>query len=378
VTLIFTFILITLSLFSLVGVMVLLSYYAAGDLAAEDSPSVTYGPGDTQDVFFSPILCQQLSTDTATLYSSDYETSSFYLLNTMPSLTGTVNITFEDQIVVSNQHNQRNFHFYPDSVIAFEVCANNESHSVASFYLIKGQKLYKDWVSRGENSSPHYVWHLQVRELCGQGKQAFEYKVTGEDQYYFVVVNDDHVASAAEIDISYDIQRTVYEFNESSVVTSCNFSTSPCSVRVPFQSTVSALLVYGAPQNWEGSWANAAISVDCGIRVWLYALMSVAGVLLITAGTVCLCVSCCCCGRCIKAEDEMNKPLLNERTAHMYNFPSNSSELSNPTKDDWHRATPTTNVSIHHPKKGGPYPPPSFKASGKFSLGSPTYETFTK
>lgn len=379
-TLICTFILVSLSLFSLVSVLVLLSYYANGDLMSANSRSVTYGPGDVQNVFFSPLFCQQLSPDSATLYSSDYEPSHLYLLNTDPTLTGTANISFEDRVVDFSQHSQRNFHFYSNSLIAFEICANNDTYfGFASFYLIKGQKLYKKWVNAGESSVPQYVEYLQVKKVCSDGKQSFVYTVAEEDQYYLVVANDKHIdGQLSEIVINYDIRRTVYQFNESSVVASCNFSTSPCSVRVPIQHTAAALLIYGAPLDWEDGWENSPISVDCGVRIWLYVLMSAAGVLLIIAGTVCLCISCCCCcSRFISAGDDMDKPLLNQRTANLYDFKSTSSEMSNPTKDDQRRASPShPHIAFRH--TNSPYPPPSFKSSGKFALGAPTYETFNR
>lgn len=360
--------------------MVLLSYYADGELLPMDSQSVTYGPGDTQSVFFSPIFCQQLSPASGTLYSSSYEPSQLYLLNTDPTLTGKANITFEDRVVVFDQHNQRNFHLYPNSVITFDICAKNDTYSgFASFYLLKGQKLYKEWVKQGVTTTPRYEEYLQVREICSEGQQAFAHEVAEEEQYYLVVVNDKHIdPQTSEIIIRYEIQRTVYEFNQSSVAVSCNFSTSPCSIHIPFHPSITALLVYGAPLDWGGSWENKQISVNCGARVWLYAVMSVAGVLLIAAGTMCLCFSCCCCNRFISGDEEdMNKPLLNEHTAHMYDFRSTSSEMSNPTGDSYarHKATPSPQIAFRHTKS--PHPPPSFKASGKFSLGSPTCETFT-
>lgn len=380
-TLICTFILVTMSLFSLVSVMVLLSYYADGELTHMDTQSITYGPGDTQSIFFSSLFCQQLSLDPNTLYSSDYEPSHLYLLNKDPTLTGITNITFEDRVVVSNEHNQRNFHFYTSSVIAFEVCASNDTYSgFASFYLIKGQKLYKKWAeSQDESSTPQYVDYLQVGKICGHGEQTFMYEVGEEDQYYFVFVNDKHTdPQPAEIVVSYNIRRTVYEFNQSSVANSCSFTTSPCSVSVPFQHSTAALLVYGAPLNWEESWENMPMSVDCGMRVWLYSVMSAAGVLLIAVGTMCLCVSCCWCSRFVSTkEDEMNKPLLSQHTANLYDGKSSSKEMSDPSRDGNHRATPTDpHVAFRHVKS--PHPPPSFKGgSGKFSLGSPTCETFT-
>lgn len=382
VTLICTFIVVTLSLFSLVSVLILLSYYANGDLAAVDTPSVSYGPGDTENVFFLPLFCQQLSPDSDTLYSSNYEPSYLYLLNKDPTLTGVENVTFEDRIVVFNQHKQRNFHLYPNSAIAFNVCADNDTYSgSATFYLFKGQNLYNKWVE-DETSVPQYVEHLPVRKICGQEKQAFAYEVSEEDQYYLVFVADKHTdPQATEIVIDYNIHRTVHEFDQSSVVDSCRFGTAPCSVRVPFQNTAAALLVYGAPINWEDSWENVSVSVDCGVRVWFYAVMTIAGVLLIAVGTVCLCLLCCCCSRFISGDDDLNKPLLGQRTAHLYDWKSNSEEMSDPSCDQQqqrsYRATPTPHVTFR--AINSPHPPPSFKgASGKFSLGSPTCETFTR
>lgn len=377
-TLICTFSLVAASLVVLAGVMAALAFYAYGDFASTTT-SITYGPGDTQSLFFSPLLCEKLSPASSTLYSSEYEPSYLYVLSEEPTLTGEVNITFQDQETIFDQHHQRNFHFYSNSVIAFEVCVDNSTYSgFGSFYLIKSQKLYNEWAESSEQNVPHYMEYLQVRKICSQENQTFAYKVTEEDQYYLVFVNDKHVdpQQPSEIAISYNILRTVYEFDSSAVEESCGFTTSPCSLRVPFRKTAAAVLVYGAPVNWEGSWKNALIDVNCGLRIWLYAVLCAAGCLLIAAASTCLCLSCyCCCYRCFSAAaDEMRKPLLNRHTAGLLDGRSNSQEMSEPTGDvrSTARATPSAHVAIR-----SPHPPPSFKtSSGKFSMGSPTYETF--
>lgn len=378
-----TCILITMSMLAVIGAMVTLSYYADGDFVPEDAANVTYGPGDMQKLFFSPIFCEKLTPTASSLYAEGYNQSHLYLLSQKPTLTGKNNITFQDQAVVFDRHYQRNFHFRPNSVIAFEVCVkNNATYSgFGTFYLVKGMDVYDRW-KESDESTPESVKSLEVRTTCEEEeRQKFSYKVTQEDQYFLVFVDDKKVnPQPSEVVFIYSIQRALYEIDKSAVEDSCSFNTSsPCSVRVPFKTTA-ALLVYGAPVNWESSWGNAAIDVNCQLRVWFYVLLSVAGTLLVVAATACLCVSCCCCGHFIsKVTSESNEPLLSQHTANLYD--GRSEEMHNPSSNSSPAAGAGESVGyrVSHPKaaSSSPYPPPSFKASGKFSLGSPTCETFT-
>lgn len=369
-SLVCTFVLVILGLLVLVGTLILLFYYAKGNFTSTQSSRVTFGPGDTQNLFLSPLFCEQLSPSPDASYSDGFEPSTLYLLSTEPTLTGETNIMFQDYFF--NRSKQHNFHFYPNSVIAFDVCIN--SSEFGSFYLIKSQKLYQEWESKPQ-SKPQSVDSLALRKLCSEGWQNFSYTVKEEDQYYLLFVNSTIMAS-------YDIKRTVYKFDPSTVKASCNFTTTSCSVHVPFKTSAAALLVYGAPLNWGNSWDNVAIDVSCKQRVWLYALLGGIGVLLIGAAAICSCVLCCCCSRCISTEeDEFNRPLLNQHTGSLYIGDQASKEMSNPSRDEYqsvsrsHSRSPTSCTAVH--KSNSPHTPPSFKASGKFSLGTPTCETFT-
>ena len=368
-----------MGLFALVAAMVLLSYYADGNFSRPDVTDVTFGPGETESVFVSPLLCDQLSPNPSTLYSSEYFHSYLYILDRQPNLTGTANITFQDRFVIFDLNKERNFHFYADSVISFDVCADNSTYTgLGVFYLIKGRKAYESWLELGEEKFSDYAEYLQVRHYCSEGRQSLRYNVTEEDQYYLIFVNDKHIDPyPAMMVVDYDIKRTVYKIESGSVASSCHFGTVPCSVRVPLQESAAAVLVYGEPYNWGDSWENIPIEVQCSPRIWLYTLTSAGGVLLIITGMLCLCLSCCCCGRLLAGEkDESTTPLLRSSLLDERGTSSVGSshhEMSDPSRDNSVQATPQP------PRTGAvDHPPPSVKASDKFSMGTPTVDTFTR
>lgn len=370
-----TCVFVSLSILILIGVLVFLFYYTKNGFTPTQQ-SVTYGPGDTQPLFFHPLFTERLSPKTDTLYSDDYEQSSLYLLDEEPSLTGKANITFQDALDVDEIH-QRNFHFYPSSVISFEVCVENNVYS--SFYLVQGQSAYTEWVESSESSDPPYVKSLKVSESCNQRNQTFAYTVVEEDQYYLLFVNNNNNnkyanSKSSQIVVSYNLQRTVYEFGSNATKGSCSFTASPCSVHVPFQLRAVGLLVYGTPTNWEESWENKRIGINYAPRFWVYALFGGSGLVVITAAILCLCAVCCCCRCCLKKQtDDAHRPLLGHHTANLLDQRPRSEELNNPS-GDVPRVPQSHGIFSQSPSL---YRPPSFKdASGKFSLGPPTSGTF--
>ena len=376
---------VILGLLAVAGTMIVLSFYARGIMNSLQDKDVVFGPGDTQNMFFSPLFCEQLSPDADTLYSSAFEPSYLYLLDRDPFLTGKSNITFQDEFVIFDKQKLRTFHFYANSVIKFDACLDNATYAGAGrFFLIRGKDVYEEWKQEGEELPPPFIDNFQVRTLCSAGKQSYNYTVTEEDQYYLMFVNDRHLSPyPSDIVVDYDIQRTAYEFNDSSILDSCKFTTSPCSVRVPLRISASTLLAYGAPVDWEDDWRNRGINIRCAPRIWLYTLLSAVGVLAIIGVTFCLCATCCCCGMCFpQEEDEATRPLLGKHTADLYGKSSSSSsnsEMTDPSRDTTAGTgaiSASSNPQVAFRKPNSPYPPPSFKRSDKFSLGSPTCETF--
>ncbi len=366
--------------------MIALSFYGDGNFNSQEKSNITFGPGDMQNLFLSRLLCEQLSPRTDSLYSGDYLFSYLYILNEQPSLTGSANVSFQDEYVIFDQHKQRDFHFYSGTVIAFDACASNETYwGFGTFYLVKGLAAYDEWAySEDEDSAPPlYEGYLQVANYCGNGQQPFSYNVTEEDQYYFIFINHKNINPyPATIVVNYDIKRTLYKIESSSIIDSCRFSTMPCSVHVPFLTARAAVLVYGEPSNWEDKWENAVMDVQCSPRVWMYALTSAAGVLVIIMCMLCVCLSCCCCNRLLTEEkDEADTPLLrstllDEKSGSMK---GGSNEMNDPSRDNSvNRSAPATPQYVGSAREdpGSSYPSPSFKKSDKFSLGSATVETF--
>lgn len=382
---------ILLAVFLLIGTVIIITYYAEGYFSP--NKNVDYGPGDTQDLFFSSLFCEELSTNKDTLYSSSFLKSTLYLLREPPALLGEVEVSFQDIFTIYDVH-QRNFHLFPGSVISLDVCADNNTHNgVGTFYLVKGRSTYEEWLDDGQNNNPQSVASLHVWDFCkDELKNSISYNVTEEDQYYLMFINDRHITpDITKINANYTIQRQIYKYNESSIVNSCSFTTTPCSLKMPFQHITSVLLTYGEPLNWAGNWSNSAISIDCVPRVWFYTVLTALGLLLIAISTFLGCVGCCCCTRLLLSKDAAKAPLLNQHTGILYDTGPSMKEMDNPSiyKHDQSRSkyskasnryrTPIGAVKIKTvPNRA--HPPPSFKrSSGSYTRGlPPTYETFTR
>lgn len=366
-----TCIVLTLAVVALAGTMLILFYYAQGYIPNAQRNDITYGPGDTQTLFFSPIFCDGLTPDPNTMYPANkFDASTLYLLSEQPTLSEKTNIVFQDTI--TDKKGERNFHFYSDTVISFKACIDNITN--ATFYLIQGNSNYKEWDKRSPSSS--VLRAVSLETPCNQGEHTFSFTVTEEDQYYFVFTNSEHVTSA--VSVHYDIQRSVYAVDQRTVKTSCNFTSTPCSLSMPLMPTAPVLLVYGSPVDWGSDWENKVININCSIRIWIYVVLCIGGILVILACTMCICACCYCCRRWGDG-DISTAPLLSRRTGTLYEKPG-AEEMDDPSRDFQH------NVNHSDPyitfrsssKKNDSHLSPSYKKSlgDKFSLGSPTFETF--
>ncbi len=367
----------------------MMSYYAEGYFTQDKMADIVeYGPGDTQNLFFSPLLCQTLSP--GTLYSVNYNKSTLYLLNKDPTLSGERNISFQDEFVSrSKKIVQRNLHLHNDSIVSLEACLDNSTYrGVANFYLVKGKQNYEDWYNSGREETPTCVAYLPVRTYCSSSsssntRDVLTFKVVEEDQYYLVFVNQHHITPyAATVRVLYNIRRVVWEPDPETILALCSFTTSPCSLDVPLTGSMSVLLDYGEPYNWEGDWENNPILVSCAPRVWLYGVISVTGLLVIALSTVCVCCTCCCCCRFLatREKNESDAPLLGQRTGEMYGTGTRAKEMSDPLGDNGNDPKAVNpNPHIVFRSSNHPHRPPSFESPppSKFRLGTPTHSTFT-
>ena len=370
----------------------MISFYSEGYFIAPDDNDVDYGPGDTQNLFFSSILCQEISPNKNSLYSDNFLPSTLYLLRDPPTLSGEIEVSFEDMFLIYDQVHQRNFHLFPGSVISVDACVDQRTHTgVGTFYLVKGKSIFNDWLDAGGKSAPQSVETLQVQDSCGElGDSSVMYTVIEEDQYYLVFTNDKHVSPyIAAVNASFNIQRRIYKHNESAVVNSCNFTSSPCTLQMPFKRLTSVFLTYGEPENWEDNWSNKAIRVECVSRVWFYTILTALGVLLIAGSIFIGCVICYSCTRVMLTEDEAGAPLLNKWTGSLYSSAPATKEMDMYNQDrpanEYSKASDNRVIPEASARRPRTLPktnhtPPSFKPSPglKYTMGLPTYETFTR
>ena len=364
-------------------VMIVMSYYARGSFISSQASNVDYGPGDTQNLFFSSLFCEELETDKNTLYPKGFEESSLYLLKKTPSLSIEKQFSFSG---LFDETYKRNFHFYAGSKVTVDACTRSTSddRNFGSFYLIKGKSTYYDWLSGSEDANKNTVTFLHVTNVCSKdGVEQVKFTVREEDQYYLIFSSSNKSKSMAAISANVSVQRKLYSFDSSSVMEHCQFNTQSCSIKVPFQASTFVLLLYGEPLDWESNWSNSSITILCKARMWFYMLLVVLGTLLVAIVTVAGCVACYCCAG-TNNKDETTTPLLSSRTGTLYSAAVPvEKEMHNPSKY-------SQDVTGEAFKSGGTpvevsrqsrvplenYQPPSFRENS-VGLGTPSFSTFT-
>ncbi len=376
---------ILVALLAVAVLMIILSYYATGYLNSPRSKNVDCGPGDTKKLFFSAIFCEELSTDSSSLYHEGYQDFGLYLLNTPPSLSGSEEVKFGATII---KPYQRNFHLFKGSTVTVKACLEkSDNYGIGNFYLVKGKSTWEDaYGSIDESTSVDF---LTITSACYTDEQSesVTYTVVEEDQYFLYFFNGNNAsgeAAAVTVKATINIQRMLYNFTERSVITSCKFNTEPCSLSLPFQTSTSVLLTYGRPDSWESSWSNSSISISCHPRFWFYAVLVLIGVLVIVLSTCAGCLACWCCSSSLYEKDAAEAPLLNARTGNLYSdtVPV-SKEMHNPFKygkDSRQEAASFGELPVSTTKSQVPvdYRPPSFKDDSYGEMGTPSYNTFTR
>lgn len=252
-----------------------------------------YAPVDTAIITFSHPFCEGLI-----LKSPDSEffiEATLYLLKQIPTLGRLDEGTYYSEARLSQNYQYWHLFLYPGSSVHYSACSVAAiAEPPVLFYLVKGNRGYKEWRS---DHSTAYTHREEINAVCDTNDNAtFSYTVDDEDNYYFIF--DSEAEPMTVTGITFNFSRVLYEVSSSSVVSECsirlNDSTS-CQVPVSLSSEPVAMLELAllAPDSMEWD-ADVRVDVTCSARVWLYVVIAFSaiafvGLLVLVAVVVYLC-----------------------------------------------------------------------------------------
>ena len=234
------------------------------------------------------------SKDSVQSVESD-STATLYLLSKPPPLSAHENFTHNHSIHFTRAEDAQvwSLNLHPGSTIAFESCyvpvkGENSMKKGVVFYLIKGDENYNNWVDEPNDS--YSVQHIELNTRCDR----VSYQVFSDDIYYLAFFNTMDVKST--LSVHFKINRTKYQVSPDTVKDNCTIavnSHSSCSLKLPITSSYTALLELNTspPIDWDD---GVTIDINCLPRGWLYAVIVVGTVLLLTTFAVTVLVMCVC------------------------------------------------------------------------------------
>ena len=353
----------------------------SADAAA--ASSVDYAPGDTRLLSYSP-FCQSLTVTYPA--SSSHEVhigpSLLYALSTEPTLTsqgGSFDFNRSDILLDnSRMYYKWDLHFYRGSEIRVSACMNVSGSAV--YYLIKGKDGFNDWKVHSQMTSI-----LSMSTIDNNCLSSRYFEITEEDQYFLVIQRNESVTQAVSVNISISFNRTEYAFNNEAQnlieLSSFNVSESG-SVQTPLNRGNYILLVYGnsseSPENWNTIASQLSTDTSCEPRIWLYAVVSAGGVLVLLLCIACL--ACCMCAvcRCKRQKSSELNPLLRD-----WDDVDTAIQSYHPYVDRGSQLDNLTELAIAAPDASNPHiahfkedlKSPSFQ-DNYLSSGSPRFSTF--
>lgn len=257
----------------------------------------TYAPNDTRLLSYSDVFCDSLyiQTDQAT----DEDMSAHLLiLDEQPTLTDHDSFAVSEllEVPTSDSYSEYvSFYLYSGSSIHTAACLPDGATYYPTFYLIRGTDNFNSWTY--DLSPVHTIAHFDVNTNCADGNNTFPYAVTTQGEYFLVYYNEHYLSDSVNVQFTYDFFRTKYSVNDSFPIRSCSISLSSyvsCQLALDFDSGHSALLVVDQ-SNFDDWTQNINISISCGARIWIYAVISAAVLvgacaLLTTIIVTCVCI----------------------------------------------------------------------------------------
>ena len=277
----------------IVGIAVALSVVFSLRFGApnDSSSSNEYAPNETRSISYSTNLCQSVTAEWDSVLSYSNSRATFYLLSETPPLNDHDEFAVTDRELFSayGAYHYWSYYLYPGSNFNASVCKDDSVNM--KFYLIKGQKNFNKWT---DNPSSKYALHTEsVGSRCPSRNSNYTYNVKTEGDYYLVYYLNDYKSTYLSVDL--DFYRTKYTVDPSKVISNCtldlSYFYSSCTLDIPMTSNVGVVSL----DNFSDFAGSIPLSFDCGARIWLYSVISLATVAVIVLIIVSVIVVCCCC-----------------------------------------------------------------------------------
>ena len=357
----------------------------AADTRARGGPEgdipVTYSPGDTRIVPFSPFFCNELTLEDR----SNRTGATLYLITDTPPLTDKNSFTIDlgTPIFLSdNVFFYLTYYLYPNSSLTtfFRVGAYSDR---CSFYLIKGRSNFSQWIN---NPSTDLAVQSATTECSGLPSSALvSFYIRAEDDYYFVYHNYHgraacHFTNSGSvlIDVSISVSRILYNTSGLTTAPRCSaIAGEHCSLNVPAaDSNYRALIVTDLPNSPDSVWEeNIDISLHCSSnRAWAYVVVVLVPSLIIIGVciTIVILLGCvcwrkrdslrACCSQSHRTTQSTTTEEAPPTSTVQFELQETQSDCTKPQVDQRNKTTPATDDTLNDGHLTA-VPPPSYKAS---------------
>ncbi len=279
--------LMVILLASLIAASVTLVYYRSSLHSSLNSHGSTYLSRDSALISYAYAFCDKLTMHAPKSSSSDpAEVATLYLLRSAPSETQEL-ISVSQSFLADHQYKHWMFPLLSDSKISLKACVP-DYNLFATFYLLQGDENFDEWKNDKFLADTLITQSIST---CDEEDDTLlhNYRIDSDGQFFLVFDN----LFSSTLRLTLNITQELYSISPDVAVSNCSIelkSEKSCNLTVPLTSYYSKALLKSEQNSKEINWeTNNVIRVQCHLRAWLIALISVlvaAGVGLLTASFV--------------------------------------------------------------------------------------------
>ena len=230
-------------------------------------------PGDTHVIVQGDAsdFCSKVKLNSG----GKFDIIRLWLLKESPQLANYHRQTIKNSdILDEHEYNSWHFYMFTDSYIRTEICFHGQFFSELYFFIVKGQKNFQTWKDNmyidDAVTCGCYLVHEVVNELCNDEKFTYQYDISKDDDYFFILYNA--INSFPYVyDAEFEVQRKTYDVSSATPSTgkTCTYQTPTCEVALDTFSSQS--VVFKAEDHHFG--LQETVNVDCVPRATTYVLI---------------------------------------------------------------------------------------------------------
>jgi len=248
-----------------------------------------FSPNESRTIQYSSTFCDSISIQLQNSTSSSVYNGTFSILSQPPELTGIDHIKFQGSPFFHYEDSTLHywsFYLNEGSSITFSPCTEFFSFSSFSYYIIRGQESFEEWIE--SSNSDVAVKHGAIFSTCSSSAVYIVYNVTSGDDYFIAFYLLDGEDGTLTID--FDIHSAKYIPVRNTTISSCAVGNSTCSIKIPSSYSIGLLALSTTASVIADLSTRADINISCSQKAWVYVIIAFALamlVLLVTSLIVC-------------------------------------------------------------------------------------------